>query len=204
MTDPHAHPSGSPTASFPAAEARPPLADTFERMRRLPCGRWLFGRMVCWKAPYFSTIAPRFLRVEPGRCEVEIPDRRAVHNHIGTVHAIALCNLAELAGGVMMEATTPRSMRWIPKGMTVEYLAKAIGSMHAIARPTGAVEDRDTGYEVPVTVEVRDTGDVAVFRACIAMWVSPRPSKRAGVSSVGEASAPFAGGHERDVKTKPS
>ncbi len=148
-------------------------------MQRWPFGRWLFGRIVCWKAPYFSTIAPRFTRVEPGRCEVEIADRRAVHNHIGTVHAIALCNLAELAAGVMMEATTPASMRWIPKGMTVEYLGKAIGNMRAIARPIGLVEHRESGYELPVVVDVRDAGEAAVFRARITMWLSPRPRKHA-------------------------
>jgi hypothetical protein len=42
-----------------------------------------------------------------GRCEVRIRDRRRVHNHIGTVHAIALCNLAELSAGVMTDATIP-------------------------------------------------------------------------------------------------
>lgn len=201
MTDPHAHPSGSPAASFPAAEARPRLADTFQRMRRLPFGRWLFGRIVCWKAPYFSTIAPRFTCVEPGRCEVDIRDRRAVHNHIGTVHAIALCNLAELAGGVMMEATTPASMRWIPKGMTVEYLSKAIGTMRAIARPVGLVEYQESGYDVPVVVEVLDAGEVAVFHARITMWLSPRPRKGAGG---GDAPVTSGERRSRDSESKAS
>ena len=153
------------------------LATTFARMARWPLGRWLFARVVCWRAPYFGTIAPRFEVVEPGRCEVTIRDRRRVHNHIGTVHAIALCNLAELAGGVMMEAGTPRGMRWIPRGMAVEYLKKAAGTMRAVATPAAAIEVRDAGYEVPVDVEVRDPQDTAVFRARIAMWVSPRPRR---------------------------
>ena len=151
-----------------------PITRTFARMARWPLGRWLFGRVVCWRAPYFGTIAPRFEVVEPGRCEVTIRDRRRVRNHIGTVHAIALCNLAELAGGVMMEAGTPPGMRWIPKGMTVEYLKKAVGTMHAVATPARAIEIRDEGYEVPADVEVRDSEGTAVFRARIAMWVSPR------------------------------
>lgn len=151
-----------------------PITRTFARMARWPLGRWLFGRVVCWRAPYFGTIAPRFHVVEPGRCEVTIRDRRRVHNHLGTVHAIALCNLAELAGGVMMEAGTPRGMRWIPKGMAVEYLKKAKGTMRAVATPAAAIEVRDSGYDVPVDVEVRDPEDTPVFRARIAMWVSPR------------------------------
>ena len=51
--------------------------------------------------------------------------RRAVQNHIGTVHAIAMCNLAEMAAGTLTEISIPASMRWLPKGMQVQYLRKA-------------------------------------------------------------------------------
>jgi acyl-coenzyme A thioesterase PaaI-like protein len=146
----------------------------YRRLRRLPGGRWLFARLVCLKAPYFATIAPRFEHLEPGRCEISMPDRRRVHNHIGTVHAIALCNLAELAGGVMTDATVPASMRWIPKGMQVDYLKKATGRMHAVAVPRGALVESDDSYALAVDVEVRNASDEPVFAACITMWVSPR------------------------------
>lgn len=146
----------------------------YRRLSRWPAGRWLFSRAVCFRAPYFATIAPRFLALEPGRCEVEIRDRRRVHNHLGTVHAIALCNLAELSAGVMTEASLPSTMRWIPKGMTVEYLKKARGTMHAIATPDIAIVDSPAGYELPVSVSVRDPQGDEVFRARIAMWLSPK------------------------------
>jgi acyl-coenzyme A thioesterase PaaI-like protein len=146
----------------------------YRRMSRWPAGRWLFSRAVCFRAPYFATIAPQFIALEPGRCEVEIRDRRRVHNHLGTVHAIALCNLAELSAGVMTEASLPSAMRWIPKGMTVEYLKKARGTMHAIATPDIAIVDSSAGYELPVTVSVRDPQGDEVFRARIAMWLSPK------------------------------
>ncbi len=150
----------------------------YRRMSRWPAGHWLFARAVCWKAPYFATIAPRFVALAPGRCEVAIRDRRPVHNHIGSVHAIALCNLAELAAGVMTDATIPPTMRWIPKGMTVEYLKKAAGTMHAVATPDIDVVAAESGYELPVTVLVTDPTGEAVFRARITMWVSPRPPRR--------------------------
>jgi acyl-coenzyme A thioesterase PaaI-like protein len=95
-----------------------------------------------------------------------------VTNHIGTVHAIAMCNLAELAAGTLTEVSIPESMRWLPKGMTVEYLKKASGGVHAVATlpevPEGA------GRDVPATVEVKDDAGELVCRATITMWVSPR------------------------------
>jgi acyl-coenzyme A thioesterase PaaI-like protein len=146
----------------------------YRRLGRWPAGRWLFSRAVCLRAPYFATIAPRFVALEPGRCEVQIRDRRRVHNHIGTVHAIALCNLAELSAGVMTEASLPASMRWIPKGMSVEYLKKARGTMHANATPDIPIVESATGYELPVTISVRDPRGDEVFRARITMWLSPK------------------------------
>ena len=151
-----------------------PLLSLYRKFTRWPAGHWLFSRAICFKAPYFGTISPRVVSLEPNRCEVRIADRRRVHNHIGTVHAIALCNLAELAAGVMTDATLPASMRWIPKGMTVEYLKKATGTMHGVATPDVPVVESTSGYELPVTVIVKNDAGEAVFRASIAMWVSPR------------------------------
>jgi acyl-coenzyme A thioesterase PaaI-like protein len=151
-----------------------PMLSLFRRMTSWPGGHWMFSRAVCMRAPYFSTIAPRFVSLEPGRCEVRMRDRRRVHNHIGTVHAIALCNLAELSAGVMAEATLPASLRWIPKGMTVEYLNKAKGTMHALATPDKPLVESASGYEWPVSVNVKDPAGTDVFRARIMLWVSPR------------------------------
>lgn len=99
--------------------------------------------------------------------------RRRVLNHIGTVHAIAMCNMAELAGGTMTEVTVPSGYRWIPKGMTVEYISKAETDLQAVAKfdpiPTFA-----GAADMPVTVTVTDTGSKLVFRAVITMWVSPK------------------------------
>ena len=58
------------------------------------------------------------------RCVVFMKKRRAVTNHLKTVHAIAMCNMAELAGGLMTEVSLPQGKRWIPSGMTVKYLKR--------------------------------------------------------------------------------
>ena len=149
----------------------------YRRITRWPAGHWLFSRAVCFKAPYFASITPRFESLEPDRCSATIRHRRHVTNHLGTVHAIALCNLAELTAGVMTDASIPASMRWIPKGMTVEYLKKAIGTMRGVATPDIPIVEAATGYELPVSVVVTDPAGDAVFRARIAMWVSPKVSR---------------------------
>jgi acyl-coenzyme A thioesterase PaaI-like protein len=147
---------------------------SFQRLGGSAPGRWLFSRLICWQAPYFASIRPRIDLLEPGRCVVRLRQRRSIQNHIGTVHAIALCNAAELAGGLATDATIPSSMRWIPKGMTVRYLAKARGHLVATAR-VPAIE-AGPAREVHAVVEVRDADDVAVFDADITMWVSPKVS----------------------------
>ena len=145
----------------------------WQRLHNKPLGKWLFGRMFCFIAPYFGTIKPQFLQLEPKRCQVGLRKRRAVHNHIGTVHAIAMCNLAEAAAGAMTEVTVPPAThRWIPTGMTVEYLKKATTDLVATATP--ATGDGELAENYPVQVEVLDRTGTCVFRALITMRVSPR------------------------------
>lgn len=146
------------------------LWQTFASM---PVGKWLFSRIICLKAPFFSSIRPQFVELRPEYCEVSIRNRRAVHNHIGTVHAIAMCNMAELSGGMMTEVTIPSTHRWIPKGMTVEYLKKAGTDLRAMARPL-SLPDWSQPVEFQVEVRVQDTAGQDVFRAVISMWVTPK------------------------------
>lgn len=152
------------------------LLELHARMARLPAGRWLFSRAVCRKAPYFASIAPRIEALEPSRCVVSFAHRRRVTNHIGSVHAIALCNAAELAAGLATEAGIAPSMRWIPKAMQVEYLHKAVGRMTATARVVGSL-DGGAGREAPVDVQIVDPQGTRVLRATVSMWVSPRPGR---------------------------
>lgn len=148
-------------------------AQLFERAKRFPLGDRLFSRLVTRRSPYFATIKPRFLRLEPGYCEIAMRNRRAVHNHIGTVNAIAMCALCELAAGTMMESSMPRGLRWIPRGMTVRYLKKAdtdlVGTVE-LPRPLEAGETAD----VVLPARVRNTRGEVVMEADITMYVSPR------------------------------
>ena len=144
----------------------------WNRLAAKPFGKTLFSRAICFKAPYFSSISPRIVELRPGFARVAMKKRRAVQNHIGTVHAIAMCNLAEIAAGTLPEVSIPAPMRWLPKGMQVEYLKKAETDVEATA--TLPPVDEGDAREVPATVEVRDRAGTLVCRAVITMWVSPR------------------------------
>jgi acyl-coenzyme A thioesterase PaaI-like protein len=137
-------------------------------------GRWLFSRLVCFKAPYFASIAPRITRLEPGCCVAWLRHRRRVQNHIGTVHAIALCNLAELCAGLVTDVSIPRDMRWIPKEMTVRYLSKASGPITATAVPATELRSATEPYAAVIEVRCRDEHQQVVAAADITMWLSAR------------------------------
>lgn len=144
----------------------------YRKFTRFPMGKWLFSRAVCLKAPYFASIVPRFLSLESGKAEVAMKNRRRVRNHIGTVHAIAMCNLCELAAGTMTEASMPPGMRWIPKAMQVDYLNKASTDLVATARLDGPLVAGEA-YELPVSVKVTDASGQVVLSVVITMWISP-------------------------------
>ena len=126
-----------------------------------------FSKAVTNFAPYFSTIAPTFVDLRPGYAEVTFANRREVHNHIGTVHAIALCNAAELAAGTMTTVSVPDGRQWIPVGMQVQYLAKAKTDMRVVADGV-AVDWQQTG-NVEVPVDAFDSEGKKVFTARITM-----------------------------------
>ncbi len=99
--------------------------------------------------------------------------RRSVENHIRTVHALAMGNLCELAAGMVTEVTLPVNLRWIPRGMTIEYLRKAETGVTATARLT-KTEWTGGPESVGVPVSVVDESGTEVVRAVITMYVTPK------------------------------
>lgn len=153
------------------------LAELYQKSSVIPVlGQRLFSFAFSLKAPYFASIRPRFTVVEPNHAELVIPKRRGVQNHIGTVHAIALCNGLEAAMGALAESTIPSNKRWIPKGMTVSYTAKATSDITCIAE-TDPEQWTGSDPDLPVRVRgVRDDGTV-VIEGTISLWVTEKPTK---------------------------
>lgn len=151
---------------------------TYAMWQRLPAnalGSALFSVGMCLRVPYFGSILPRVQSLEPGRCVVSAPKWWGIRNHLGTYHAIAACNLAEVAMGMLAEATVPTSHRWIPKGMNVRYLGPATTSLTAVAQlyDIPDFDAIDEGADLVVPVSISDRDGTEVVHADITVWISP-------------------------------
>src|ERR1700712_830970 len=126
------------------------VLELYERSSRVPVlGRRAFSLAAAIKAPYFLTIAPAVEELRPNYARVRVRKWWGVQNHIGTVHVIALANGMEMAMGALAEASIPAHLRWIPKGMELEYLAMSTSTLLATA-------DTDpTDWEQPGEIAVR-------------------------------------------------
>lgn len=153
-----------------------PTYRTWQKLPNNAFGQAIFSLGMSVRVPYFASILPRVTTLEPGRCEVRAPKWWGVHNHLGTFHAIAACNLAEVAMGMLCEATVPGTHRWIPKSMNVEYVAKAETGLRAVAQ-LPLIPDfstTSTGTELVVPITIVDQAGKEVARAEITTWVTKK------------------------------
>jgi hypothetical protein len=70
----------------------------WKRLAERPGGTRLLSAAAMVRVPYFASIMPHVVRMEPGYAEVTVPKWFFVHNHLRTVHAIASCNAADRDG----------------------------------------------------------------------------------------------------------
>lgn len=151
------------------------LLRMYHKLNAMPMGNWLFSQIIARKAPYFKSMRPRILLLEQNRCQVLLKKSRRVENHIGTMHVIATCNALEMAMGVMAEASVPPHLRWIPKGMEVEYENK--GETDLIAEASITPEDWREG-DVYIPVCAKDTQGKVAVSGRIKLWITRKPDKK--------------------------
>ncbi|WKW11947.1 DUF4442 domain-containing protein [Pseudogemmatithrix spongiicola] len=124
------------------------LLSLWRRLSALPGGEWLFAKIFARTVPYSGSVRPRIKVLEPGHAEVEIPDIRANRQHLGSVHAIALMNVAEMASGLAMMAGLPENIRGIVTTLSMTYHKKARGTIRAVSRVTVPTVTADQDFEV--------------------------------------------------------
>jgi acyl-coenzyme A thioesterase PaaI-like protein len=130
------------------------------------------GTLVGRLAPYTGTIRPEVLALEVGFARVRMADRRAVRNHLSSVHAIALMNLGEVSTGLAMMFSVPEDARGIITHLGMDYLVKARGPITAECRCEVPGSSESRTYEV--TADLTDASGQVVARALARWLVGPR------------------------------
>jgi len=153
------------------------IRELYDRLAALPGGKVLFSRAVGRMAPYTGTIDARVVELREGFARVELADRRKVRNHLRSVHAVALVNLAELAGNLALSYSLPGDARFIVAGLSIEYVKKARGTITATSECPVPPTNERREYEVPVVMT--DPSGEVIARATLRSLVGPKPTKPA-------------------------
>lgn len=144
----------------------------WDRLHGFPGGKRVFSILVGRAAPYTGTIHARVEVLREGYAEVVMQDRPAVRNHLQSVHAVALVNLAELTGNVALAYALPDDARFIVSGLSIEYLKKARGPIRGVSEcPVPASSERQE-FDVPVSM--RNAAGEEVARAVLKSLVGPK------------------------------
>jgi acyl-coenzyme A thioesterase PaaI-like protein len=147
------------------------ILNVWQKLQKYPGGKWAFscylGRMI----PYTGSIRPMVLELQPGFARIQMKDRKCVRNHLNSIHAIALMNLAELTSGLATVGALPPTLRGILTQLNIEYFKKARGTITGSARCE--VPTKQERHEHIVMVDLFNEAGEAVCRARATWLIGP-------------------------------
>ena len=166
-----ATPDGERRMSKPRTTAVERLRRAWDTLSPVPGGKRVFSKMLGIMAPYTGTIHPEVVELRPGYARVQMRDRRGVRNHLKSVHAIALMNLAEVATGTATLLGLPDDARAILTGLSMDYIKKGRGMLTAECECEPPASNER--HEMEVHGVVKDTSGEVVARATARWLVGP-------------------------------
>jgi len=149
------------------------LRALWRRLAPLPGGKTLFSLLLARMTPYSGTLGARVEELSPGYCRVALRDRRRVRNHLASVHAMALANLAELTSGLAVLAGLAPGVQGIVTGFSISYHKKARGRLTAECQVSALEVTAEREQEA--TVAITDAPGDVVARATARWRLRPPP-----------------------------
>ena len=149
----------------------PYLRENWKRFSNKPGGKWIFSRIVGFTVPYTGSIAANVALLEPGRGQITLKERRKINNHLRSVHAIALANLAEMVTGLTLLNSLPDDTRGILTSMQIQYHKKARGLL--TAECVCEIPENNAEREMQVSGEIKDEADEVVATATATWRIGP-------------------------------
>ena len=122
------------------------IKNTWGKLKKVPSGNIIFSKIVGQAIPYTGSISPIVQKIENGCASVILRDRRAVRNHLDSIHAIALANVGEFTTGLSVISQLNEKAKAILVRIEVDYLKKARGDVTAEAIsqiPNDLTQDTD-------------------------------------------------------------
>lgn len=150
------------------------LTRAWQRLSRLPGGRWIFNRLLATTVPYSATIGAQVLELTPGYARVKLKDRKKIRNHLNSIHAVALVNLGELTSGLALNMGLSPQVRGIVTNISTDYYKKARGTLTATCR-CQIPRVITTDIEHIVQAEIHDTQGDKVVLTTVTWQLSPKP-----------------------------
>jgi uncharacterized protein (TIGR00369 family) len=145
----------------------------WDRLHDLPAGRRLFSQLMSRAIPYTGSISARVLDLSPGFARVSMADRPRLRNHLKSLHAVALANLAEYTGNLALAYSLPDGTRFIVKNLAIEYRKKARGRITAECHCPVPTSNETQDYVLSVTLN--DEQGQTVATATLNTRVGPVP-----------------------------
>lgn len=163
------------------------MLSAWRSLSKLPAGSWLFTQMIKRMVPYTGSVDPRVETLEPGFARISITQKRKLEQHLGSIHAIALMNVAEFASGAAMMTALPPGYRGIVTKISIEYFKKARGTVTAESRPQ--LPDLSSEGEYDFISEVKDQQGDVVARATVRWKLGPDVKRAAEAGATETAGA---------------
>lgn len=151
------------------------LLSYWNRLRPIPLGRYWASWIFWLYVPYSGSVRPEIRELRQGYARVRIRDRRLSRNHLGSIHAAALMNVAEAASGLSLVAGLPKELRAILVSFQIDYLRKARGPIEAECHSEIPELGREERYELKSIL--RDKKGTIVAQATATWLVGPVKAK---------------------------